>query len=527
MRRSSDDILTVGAWCALLDMDQLSGRPDLWDELIGMCRHRAIRRRAFDFFHARVLEHGLARRVLETPAENTDEPADSVMAAETAFDPTGAAKASGRLFLATGNLQALVRAQAMAADAEGWRAALVWAVRLVLLTPANIALHIRVFTLLDDAGKADLLEAYGRALARSGLDNALPTLFLGAAAFWRDDLAGALEAVIRLDPDAMRPDAVLAPYRGLPLRLRAMSEERLGRFETALASFAAAHRAETRPGVDADDYYRGVEAKKRVGVPPLPDDPRTDVAQMLGFPRSGTTLLENALAAHPLIETFEEIPALRALTEKTERRSRGADAVARDPVALFGYARAAYYEEIDIRRRKPEARVLIDKLPLRSGEAAFLARLFPAWRYIFSIRHPFDVVLSCFKQRFAPNPAMENFRTVEGAVRLYDFAMSEWFAVHTLTDAAVRYVRYEELVTDFDRVVGGVLDFLGVGWNDAVAQFATAADRRASRTPSYHKVRQGLGIGVQSSWRNYGDLFQSAATRPLHKWAEFFGYPTR
>ena len=63
-------------------------------------------------------------------------------------------------------------------------------------------------------------------------------------------------------------------------------------------------------------------------------------------------------------------------------------------------------------------------------------------------------------------------------------------------------------------------------WDDAVRDFSKSADNRAAKTPSYQKVRQGLSIGVQSSWRNYGFLFQSEATRPLKKWAEFFGYPT-
>ena len=135
------------------------------------------------------------------------------------------------------------------------------------------------------------------------------------------------------------------------------------------------------------------------------------------------------------------------------------------------------------------------------------------------------MVLSCFKQRFVPNPAMENFHTIEDASRLYDFAMTEWFKVHSMDDPKVIYVRYDELVTDFDRVTGGVLEFLGLPWDDAVREFSKAAENRAAKTPSYHKVRQGLSIGVQTQWRNYGFVFQSEAVKPLRKWVEFFGYP--
>jgi len=248
------------------------------------------------------------------------------------------------------------------------------------------------------------------------------------------------------------------------------------------------------------------------------------VTQMLGFPRSGTTLLENVLAAHPSIETFEEIPDLNVAIDRIERVLLG-KVPPEPPEATFAAARARYFEELAFHRRKPEATVLVDKMPIRSADAALISRLFPEWRYIFSIRHPYDVVLSCFKQRFSPNPAMENFRSIESSIRLYDIVMSEWFAHHTLDDANVCYVRYDELVTDFEPVTRRVLDFLGVEWSESVRDFSAAASNRAAKTPSYQKVRQGLSIGVQTQWRNYGFLFQSDAAKPLRKWADFFGYP--
>jgi hypothetical protein len=171
--------------------------------------------------------------------------------------------------------------------------------------------------------------------------------------------------------------------------------------------------------------------------------------------------------------------------------------------------------------------VLVDKMPIRSADAAFITKLFPEWRYVFSIRHPYDVVLSCFKQRFTPNAAMENFRTIDGAARLYDLAMTEWFKQHRMDDPNVHYVRYDDLVTNFEPVTRATLDFLGVEWDDAVKDFSRSAEQRAAKTPSYQKVRQGLSIGVQTQWRNYRFAFESEATKPLAKWAEFFGYETQ
>ena len=60
-------------------------------------------------------------------------------------------------------------------------------------------------------------------------------------------------------------------------------------------------------------------------------------------------------------------------------------------------------------------------------------------------------------------------------------------------------MRYDELVTDFERVTNGVFDFLGVPWDESVRDFSKAAEQRAATTPSYQKVRQGLSIGVQTA----------------------------
>ena len=101
--------------------------------------------------------------------------------------------------------------------------------------------------------------------------------------------------------------------------------------------------------------------------------------------------------------------------------------------------------------------------------------------------------------------------------------MTEWFKVHALDDPNVRNVRNDELVTDFEYCTRGLLDFLVVPWDYSVRVFSKSAEGRAARTPSYHKVRQGLSIGVQTQWENYRFAFQSEAARPLKKWAEFFG----
>ena len=315
----------------------------------------------------------------------------------------------------------------------------------------------------------------------------------------------------------------------LTVKLRettALALEKQGDYRRALATFLDMKKVSLGGDHDLNEFYKMNVDAGRLEVPALPPDEHPNTFVMTGFPRSGTTLLENILAAHPDIETFEEIPtrsSLQFFLDRNLPRQARAD----DPTPLFLAARQRYDREIERRRRKTGARVLIDKMPLRSAEAVFMKKLFPDRRFIFSIRHPFDVVLSGMRQSFKNNIAMEHFRSFETAVALYDFTMEQWFSVHDMTAPAVCYLRYDDLVTDFDASVGRVLAFLGVDWDDSVREFAQLAAQRSARTPSYGKVRQGLSIGIQTAWRNYEFLFQSPAARPLYKWAEFFGYPTR
>ena len=134
-------------------------------------------------------------------------------------------------------------------------------------------------------------------------------------------------------------------------------------------------------------------------------------------------------------------------------------------------------------------------------------------------------MLSCFKQSFTPNAAMENFRTLEDACEFYDRVMSIWFGVFPAESERVLYVRYDELVTDFEEQVTPRAGFPRAS-NGATRCCASRSSRTSRKvaTPSYGKVRSGLALGVQSSWKNYRFLFDTPHGAKLHKWVDRFGY---
>jgi hypothetical protein len=525
LRHSADPILMVGAWCGLLDAKAVP--QPMWDEVIPLCRYGAIRSRAF-FYFREAYEGVYARKAAMVEVPDREEIVQRVMLSRLDFDAMRTAAIEGELYLATGDSSHLYNASGEAEIAGGWRPSLEWAVRAVAVAPLNPKTIQRMFTVLESSVQPDLLEEAAAIFSSRNMYLQISQIFLAAAAAARKDPALCLTRLQPLDDAKVAANAALKPYLGAIRALRADAEDKLGHYPKAYEAYvalnAADRLADNAVNIDPKEFYRGVEVRSKVNVLPLPADEHREVLQMLGFPRSGTTLLENALAAHPLVETFEEVPSFNIAIDRIERAVLGKTAPEL-PETTFLQARARYYADIESRRRKPAATALVDKLPLRSADAVFASRLFPEWRYIFSIRNPYDVVLSCFKQRFGPNQAMENLRTIELAARMYDFTMTEWFKVHTMDDAKVSYVRYDELVNDFETVMHRTLEFVGVPWDDSVRDFSKSAEQRAVKTPSYHKVRQGLGIGVQTAWRNYDFVFKSPAAAPLHKWVEFFGYP--
>ena len=518
---STNEILQIGAWTALLERNELTYAQ--YPEVLALAgRNPGIRRRAFRHFMT-WCDYDYAQRVMEMnpPSEVAQETA--LMATELRADPQATADAQRALYVATGRPELLTALVGLTERAAGWRAALPVAVDQAILHPHEPMPMLQLLALTHQARQTELIAVIVALLEETGLHPAPALLYRAALLGLNGDWSGCLKMLTQVGALRVpRPD-VAASIRVTATALQAEALEKTGDYRRAYAAYSELNKLDPGKPYDLAEFPRTILGDAALPVPPLPEDPRREVFVMTGFPRSGTTLLENALAAHPLVETFEEIPSWSSMQLYLELTLPTLPADA-DHVPLYLRMRERYYTEIDRLRRKPDAKVLVDKMPIRSAEASFLIKLFPERRFIFSIRHPYDVVLSCFKQQFERNVAMEHFRTFESAVKLYDFTMTQWFAVHDFEDPYVHYLRYDDLVTDFEPTSRGALHFLGVDWNPAVLNFAQNAEQRAAKTPSYQKVRQGLTLGVQSSWRNYRFLFESEVARPLRKWVAHFGY---
>lgn len=258
---------------------------------------------------------------------------------------------------------------------------------------------------------------------------------------------------------------------------------------------------------------------------PLPDGAQGHVF-LLGFPRSGTTLLEQVLASHPEVEALEEretlTDAMRAFLATPDDLHRLAQAGEAELAPL----RAAYWDRVRAEGASVAGKVFVDKHPLNTLKLPLIARLFPDAKILFARRDPRDVVLSCYRRRFAMSGSAYQLLTLPGAAGYYDAAMRIAERLEPALAERTLVVRHEALIADFDAVVGAVCDFLGLAWTDAMRGFAERTRDRGIATPSGAQLAGGLSAEGVGQWRRYRQQLAPALPK-LAPWVERFGYETQ
>ncbi len=249
---------------------------------------------------------------------------------------------------------------------------------------------------------------------------------------------------------------------------------------------------------------------------------------MVGFPRSGTTLLDQILDAHPDARVIEEQPVLSsvgagfaALGEGTlaERLAALTEADADRLRAEYRVKLARWAGEEGMRPR-----LVIDKMPLNIIYLPLALRLYPKAKVILSLRHPCDCCLSCFMQSIKLNAAMASFTSMEGATGFYARVMALWHEIERVLSPNHITVRYEDLVADTEGTARRVTDFLGLDWTDAVLDHTAHAKARGMiRTPSFRQVSEPIYTRAVGRWARYRDQM-TPFLDTLAPYAAHFGY---
>lgn len=255
---------------------------------------------------------------------------------------------------------------------------------------------------------------------------------------------------------------------------------------------------------------------------PVDHAPRVHVF-LLGFMRSGTTLLEQALTRNPDVVNLEERPSLQSLAEQFMSVPRGLDGLRELDGNALDRARAHYWQAVRGFGVAPEAKVFVDKQPLNTINLPLIAKLFPEAKILFAIRDPRDVVFSCFRRHFEINATTYEFLDLESAARLYAAVMKVGVLSRERFALDLHEYRYEDMIADFEASLRGVCDFLGISFAHDMSELGTRVAREDIRSPSAAQITQPLYQSAIGEWRRYASAFVGAM--PILKpWIERFGY---
>ncbi|HYG48762.1 MAG TPA: sulfotransferase [Allosphingosinicella sp.] len=243
---------------------------------------------------------------------------------------------------------------------------------------------------------------------------------------------------------------------------------------------------------------------------------------LLGYPRSGTTLVENILASAAEVVALEERDTL-ADTDEVLVRNDGImpDLDSLDP-ALLAELRIRYWTRVQAMAGDVSGRVFVDMNPFNGIKLPVIARLFPEARILIMRRDPRDVVLSCYRINFTPSPAAFAFSDLEETARHYDALMRLIELCRERLPLAFHEVWYHRLVADFEPTVRAMADFVGLEWTDDFHAFDRTARTRGVRTASATQVRRGLYDG-SGGWRRYESRL-APALPILTPWVKRFGF---
>lgn len=243
---------------------------------------------------------------------------------------------------------------------------------------------------------------------------------------------------------------------------------------------------------------------------------------LVGFPRSGTTLLEQVLSAHPRLVCIEE----------REHLALAAQSLAGDPSQLASLSDA---EIVAIRERYWQrvgaevdvgGRIVVDKLPLNIIFLPLIRRVFPDAKILLALRDPRDVVLSCYQQRFGMNAAMVQFLQLETAAAYYDKVFHLGLLCREKLGLAMHEVRYEAVVADLEKVAREITAFLNLAFEPAMLTPDETAKMRNINTPSGRQVVEPIYKRSVARWKRYEA--QLAPVLPtLNAWAARLGYAER
>ena len=258
---------------------------------------------------------------------------------------------------------------------------------------------------------------------------------------------------------------------------------------------------------------------------------RYRLAFLGGHPRSGTTLLEQILGAHPGIAAFDEPMAfVQEVSEKLAPFDAASALTLKALDALTAAQRAHFQQRYfkSLLREgagEPAVELLLDKNPSPTALLHLWLRVFPDLKVIIALRDPRDVIISCFFQNLVLSATNANFLSLERTVRHYADLMDAWLRLRELGGFDWIETRYEDIVGNLESEGRRVTEFLGLSWHPQQANYHEAARKKFVFAPTYSDVTQPVYNRAVGRWKHYAEQL-APVQEQLAPYCRAFGYPT-
>jgi len=248
-----------------------------------------------------------------------------------------------------------------------------------------------------------------------------------------------------------------------------------------------------------------------------------------GHPRSGTTLLEQILGAHPQIAAFDEPTAFSQEIVNKFAPFEGGPALTANVLNQMSSTQRDHFRERYLKNLGRENRsqsgddVLLDKNPSHTASVHMWLRFFPEAKILIALRDPRDVIISCYFQNLMLNATNANFLSLERTVKHYADLMDAWLRLRELGGFDWLETRYEDLVANTAAEGQRVTEFLGLTWNPQQTEYHESARKQFVFAPNYVEVARPIYRRAVGRWHRYEEALAPLQQR-LAPFCRAFGY---
>lgn len=313
--------------------------------------------------------------------------------------------------------------------------------------------------------------------------------------------------------DEVDSNRIPSELKPLYFSLMAAIHERAGEYEQAFECFNQMNRFSRAllPQNWEENRFDPVHPYDEIRSAADGYETRVPLAFIVGFPRSGTTLLQTILDSQEGVAVIDEKPIIHLLKEKVMADGLElSDCLARMEQSYLDELRGRYFEhasEYVDDSGWDNSRLLVDKNPLQMIDLPFILALFPSAKILLSMRHPLDAILSCYQQTFEANTQMAYFTDWVTCFTHYRSVFQSYRSYRELLEVNDYTVRYESLVGDFEAETDRLFNFLGLEVNKrALGEFSRRAEGTMINTPSSSQVRQGVYTDAAFRWEKYAQF---------------------